>query len=62
MDGRSIKAGSVDGFASAVKLARYVLEDTDHVIIAGHGAKALAVRAGRAVVCSDEKIDVTTSY
>ncbi|MEM0468678.1 MAG: isoaspartyl peptidase/L-asparaginase [Pyrobaculum sp.] len=49
MDGRSMKAGSVaavDGVVSAVKLARYVLENTDHVIIAGHGAKALAARAG----------------
>ena len=49
VDGRSMKAGSVaavDGVVSAVKLARYVLENTDHVIIAGHGAKALAARAG----------------
>ncbi|MGB9704990.1 MAG: isoaspartyl peptidase/L-asparaginase [Pyrobaculum sp.] len=49
MDGRVKKAGAVaavDGVKSAVRLARYVLENTDHVIISGEGAKLLAARAG----------------
>ncbi|MEM0484962.1 MAG: isoaspartyl peptidase/L-asparaginase [Pyrobaculum sp.] len=49
MDGRSKRAGAVaavEGVKSAVRLARYVLENTDHVIIAGDGAKLLAARVG----------------
>lgn len=49
MDGRVKKAGAVaavDGVKSAVRLARYILENTDHVIISGEGAKLLAAKAG----------------
>lgn len=49
MDGRSKRAGAVaavEGVKSAVRLARYVLENTDHVIISGEGARLLAARAG----------------
>ncbi|RFA94259.1 isoaspartyl peptidase/L-asparaginase [Pyrobaculum aerophilum] len=49
MDGRSKRAGAVaavEGVKSAVRLARYVLENTDHVIIAGEGARLLAAKTG----------------
>lgn len=49
MDGRAMRAGAVaavDGVKSAVRLARYVLENTDHVVISGLGAKMLAAKAG----------------
>lgn len=49
MDGRSKRAGAVaavEGVKSAVRLARYVLENTDHVIISGEGARLLAAKTG----------------
>lgn len=49
MDGRTKRAGAVaavEHVKSAVRLARYVLENTDHVIISGEGAKLLATKAG----------------
>ncbi|MEM1597057.1 MAG: isoaspartyl peptidase/L-asparaginase [Pyrobaculum sp.] len=49
MDGKTKKAGAVaavEGVKSAVRLAQLVMEKTDHVILAGEGAKLLAARAG----------------
>ncbi|ACB40348.1 isoaspartyl peptidase/L-asparaginase [Pyrobaculum neutrophilum] len=49
MDGRTKKAGAVAAVGavkSAVRLARLVMEQTDHVILAGEGAMLLAARAG----------------
>jgi len=48
MDGRSGRAGAVaavEGVKSAVRLARFVMERTDHVIVAGDGARLLAAKA-----------------
>lgn len=49
MDGRTGRAGAVaavEGVRSAVRLARLVMEQTDHVIIACEGARLLAAKAG----------------
>jgi len=49
MDGRSGRAGAVaavEAVKSAVRLARFVMEHTDHVIVAGEGARLLAAKAG----------------
>jgi asparaginase (EC 3.5.1.1) len=49
MDGRSGRAGAVaavEAVKSAVRLARFVMEYTDHVIVAGEGARLLAAKAG----------------
>ncbi|CCC82191.1 isoaspartyl peptidase/L-asparaginase family protein [Thermoproteus tenax] len=52
MDGKTGRAGAVaavEGVKSAVKLARFVLENTDHVLIVGEGAEELARAAGLAI-------------
>lgn len=49
MDGKTKRAGAVaavEGVKSAVRLARYVMELTDHIILAGEGARLLAARVG----------------
>jgi len=51
MDGQSRRAGAVAGIAglrSPVRLARVVMEQTDHVMMIGEGALALARDAGLA--------------
>ena len=45
MDGASLRGGAVAlvrGIRNPIKLARIVMERTDHVLMAGHGAEALA--------------------
>lgn len=52
MDGKTGRAGAVaavEGVKSAVKLARFVLENTDHVLIVGEGAEELARAVGLAI-------------
>ncbi len=49
MDGRSMRIGavaSVKNVVNAVKLARFIMENTDHVLIVGDGALELAKLAG----------------
>lgn len=49
MDGRTGRAGavaSVEDVKNPVKLARYVLENTEHVLVVGEGARELARAAG----------------
>jgi len=51
MDGKTGRAGAVaavEGVKSAARLARAVMELTDHVILAGEGATLLAKRLGLA--------------
>jgi len=53
MDGATLKAGGVTLVTTVrnpVALARVVMEQTPHVLIAGHGAEALARRHGLATV------------
>ncbi len=49
MDGRGLRAGSVgalQGYQDAVELARTVMDDLPHVLIAGEGAARLAQETG----------------
>ncbi len=49
MDGKTGRAGAVaavEGVKSAIRLARFVMEQTDHVIVACEGARLLAAKAG----------------
>ena len=49
MDGRTREAGAVAvlrGYGRAITLARRVMEETPHVLIAGHGADRLAAELG----------------
>ena len=49
MDGRDLRAGAVcalKGIVPAIKVARMVMDHTDHVMIAGEGARRLAVEHG----------------
>ncbi|MEZ0249281.1 MAG: isoaspartyl peptidase/L-asparaginase [Thermoproteus sp.] len=62
MDGRTGRAGavaSVEDVRSPVRLAKYVLESTDHVLIVGEGAREIARTAGmlvaRSLFYSEEK-------
>ncbi|MEL9991046.1 MAG: isoaspartyl peptidase/L-asparaginase [Thermoproteus sp.] len=62
MDGRTGRAGavaSVEDVKSPVRLARYVLESTEHVLIVGEGATEIARTAGmlaaRSLFYSEEK-------
>jgi beta-aspartyl-peptidase (threonine type) len=51
MDGRTLEAGAVavlGGYGRAITLARRVMEETPHVLIAGHGANRLAAEIGEA--------------
>jgi beta-aspartyl-peptidase (threonine type) len=53
MDGRDLKAGAVGGVArirNPIRAARAVMERTDHVLLIGEGAEALAARAGLELV------------
>jgi len=56
MDGRDLKAGAVAGVArirNPIRAARAVMERTDHVLLIGEGAEALAGRAGLELVAPD---------
>lgn len=56
MDGTSLAAGAVAGIRrvrNPVRLARAVMERTDHVLLIGEGAEALARRAGLETVAPD---------
>ncbi|MBM3621260.1 MAG: isoaspartyl peptidase/L-asparaginase [Alphaproteobacteria bacterium] len=56
MDGRDLSAGAVGGIArvrNPVRAARAVMERTDHVLLIGGGAEALAARAGLELVAPD---------
>lgn len=56
MDGRDLKAGAVAGVArirNPIRAARAVMERTDHVLLIGKGAEALAERAGLELVAPD---------
>lgn len=56
MDGRDLRAGAVGGVArirNPVRAARAVMERTDHVLLIGEGAEALASRAGLELVAPD---------
>lgn len=56
MDGRDLRAGAVGGVArirNPVRAARAVMERTDHVLLIGEGAEALAARAGLELVAWD---------
>ncbi len=49
MDGRDLKAGAVcalKGIVPAIKVAQLVMDHTDHVMIAGEGARRLAMEHG----------------
>lgn len=49
MDGRGLRAGSVGaltGYQDAVDLARHVMDELPHVLIAGDGARRLAAEMG----------------
>jgi beta-aspartyl-peptidase (threonine type) len=49
MDGRGLRAGSVGalkGYQDAADLARHVMDELPHVLIAGEGAKRLAAEIG----------------
>jgi beta-aspartyl-peptidase (threonine type) len=49
MDGRTLAAGAVAalrGYGRAITLARRVMEETPHVLIAAHGADRLALETG----------------
>lgn len=53
MDGASGKAGAVCALrdiVNPISAARQVMEQTDHVLLAGEGARAFALEAGLAVV------------
>ena len=56
MDGRDLRAGAVGGIArvrNPIRAARAVMERTDHVLLIGAGAEALAERAGLELVAPD---------
>jgi L-asparaginase/beta-aspartyl-peptidase (threonine type) len=56
MDGRTRRAGAVaalEGFASPIRAARAVMEQTPHVMLAGAGAAAFAARQGLERVDAD---------
>lgn len=56
MDGRDLRAGAVGGVArirNPIRAARTVMERTDHVLLIGEGAEALAARAGLELVAPD---------
>jgi beta-aspartyl-peptidase (threonine type) len=56
MDGRDLRAGAVAGVArirNPVRAARATMERTDHVLLIGEGAEALAARAGLELVAPD---------
>jgi beta-aspartyl-peptidase (threonine type) len=58
MDGRTRAAGAVAvlrGYGRAITLARRVMEETPHVLIAGHGADRLAAEVGEAP--ADQRTD-----
>ena len=49
MDGSDLNAGAVASITNVknpIKLARYVLEETDHVMFSSNGAEKLAIEAG----------------
>lgn len=56
MDGRDLRAGAVGGIArvrNPIRAARAVMERTDHVLLIGEGAEAVAARAGLELVAPD---------
>jgi len=53
MDGSNLKSGAVAAVSTSpnpVKLARYVMDKTDHTLVVGHGAQKLATQSGLATV------------
>jgi len=56
MDGANVTSGAVavvSNTKNPVKLARYVMEETDHTLVAGPGADQLAIQAGLEIVDQD---------
>jgi L-asparaginase/beta-aspartyl-peptidase (threonine type) len=57
MDGETRKAGAVaalEGFQTPAAIARAVMEQTPHVMLAGHGANAFAAAQGFAPIAAPE--------
>lgn len=57
MDGRTMAAGAVAAlrnFLNPIRVARRVMEETEHILLAGEGAAAFAERTGFEPVASEE--------
>jgi beta-aspartyl-peptidase (threonine type) len=62
MDGATLKLGAViavQGIANPITLARLVMTDTSHQVLAGEGAKAFAIEKGIPIVST---ADLTTQH